>query len=205
LKTVPKISWSWWAPRKEKWATSYNAAFALSGGKIRARYHKWFLPNYGVFDEERYFREGVKPTVLDLGGVRIGLTICEDIWRPKGPALAASELGASLILNLSASPYHAGKTKQRLAILRKKSRECGTALAYCNMVGGQDELVYDGGSTCDGPPGNRVALAPLFKEHFCSCRTWICRKRSRPSGRNSPFPARIGNECLPLPPPFPLP
>ena len=142
----------------------FNSAFGLYGGRVRARYHKWFLPNYGVFDEQRYFLEGDKPTVLDLNGVRIGLTICEDIWRPKGPALAAAQQGAALILNLSASPYHAGKNKQRMDVLRKKSRECGAAIAYCNMVGGQDELVYDGGSMVVDRRGNGVAQSPLFKE-----------------------------------------
>lgn len=142
----------------------YNSALALYGGRVRARYHKWFLPNYGVFDEQRYFLEGEKPTVLDVNGIRIGLTICEDIWRPKGPALAAAEQGASLILNLSASPYHAGKIKQRLEVLRKKARECGTAIAYCNMVGGQDELVYDGGSLVVDRRGNGIAQSPLFKD-----------------------------------------
>ncbi|MBL8024544.1 MAG: NAD+ synthase [Elusimicrobia bacterium] len=168
----------------------YNAAFALFGGKIRARYHKWFLPNYGVFDEERYFREGIQPTILDLGEVRLGLTICEDIWRPKGPALAAAEKGASLILNLSASPYHAGKTKLRLTVLQKKSRECGTALAYCNMVGGQDELVYDGGSGVMDRRGNLVAQAPLFKEHLLLTDLSLPRVRGRSADISISLPER---------------
>ncbi len=142
----------------------FNGAFALYGGRVRLTYHKWFLPNYGVFDEERYFREGEKPAVFDLNGIRIGLTICEDVWRPKGPALAAAEAGASLILNLSASPYHAGKIKERLAVLRKKTRECGVSIAYCNMVGGQDELVYDGGSLVVDRKGSVIGQAPMFEE-----------------------------------------
>lgn len=197
LKTVPRDLLVVLGAPEGKVGHLFNAAFALYGGKIRAHYHKWFLPNYGVFDEERYFREGVKPTVLDLGGVRIGLTICEDIWRPKGPALAASELGASLILNLSASPYHAGKTKQRLVILRGKSRECGTALAYCNMVGGQDELVYDGGSTVLDRRGDRVALAPLFKEHLLLADLNLPQVRGRAAETALPAPDR---ERMPLVP-----
>lgn len=144
----------------------HNSAFVIHNGKLRARYNKWFLPNYGVFDEQRYFQEGEKPGVLDLGSARVGLTICEDVWRPKGPGLAAADAGASLLLNLSASPYHAGKLKERLAILRKKALECGTAIAYCNMVGGQDELVYDGGSLVMDKRGNTLALAPSFEENL---------------------------------------
>jgi NAD+ synthase (glutamine-hydrolysing) len=142
----------------------HNSALALHGGRIRTVFHKWFLPNYGVFDERRYFREGEKPAVLDLNGVRIGITICEDIWRPKGPALAAAHEGASLIVNLSSSPYHAGKIKERLGVLRKKTRECGAAIAYCNTVGGQDELVYDGGSLVMDKKGVVRAHAPMFEE-----------------------------------------
>lgn len=146
----------------------HNGAFVLYGGRIRRVFHKWFLPNYGVFDEQRYFREGEKPGVMDVNGVRIGLSVCEDVWRPKGPALAAAEEGASLILNLSASPYHAGKSKERAGVLRQKTRECGTAIAYCNMVGGQDELVYDGGSFVMDRKGRVIAQAPLFEE-FLLC------------------------------------
>jgi NAD+ synthase (glutamine-hydrolysing) len=144
----------------------FNAAVALYGGGIRARYHKWFLPNYGVFDEQRYFQAGEEPALLDLDGVRIGLTVCEDVWRPEGPALAAAKAGASLILNLSASPFHAGKGKERMAVLTKKVRECGAAMAYCNLVGGQDELVYDGGSLVMNANGRVVAQAPAFDEHL---------------------------------------
>lgn len=164
LVTVPKDLLVVVGSPTGKIGALHNAAFALHKGRIRAVFHKWFLPNYGVFDEQRYFREGEKPAVLDLNGVRIGLTICEDIWRPKGPALAAAEEGASLLLNLSSSPYHAGKIKERLGILRKKIRECGTAIAYCNMVGGQDELVYDGGSLVMDRKGSVMAQAPMFEE-----------------------------------------
>ncbi|MBL0059766.1 MAG: NAD+ synthase [Elusimicrobia bacterium] len=144
----------------------FNAAVALHGGRIRVRFHKWFLPNYGVFDEQRYFLPGQEPALLDLGGVRIGLTVCEDVWRPEGPALAASKAGASLILNLSASPFHAGKGKERVAVLTNKARECGAAIAYGNLVGGQDELVYDGSSLVMNAKGRVVAQAPAFDEHL---------------------------------------
>ncbi len=159
----------------------FNGAFALYGGRVRQTFHKWFLPNYGVFDEERYFREGEKPTVFDLNGVRIGLTICEDVWRPRGPALAAAEAGASLVLNLSASPYHAGKNKERLAVLRKKTRECGVAIAYCNMVGGQDELIYDGGSLVVDRKGSVIGQAPMFEEALLLVDVTLPKARGRAS------------------------
>ncbi len=166
LKSIPKgLAVVVGTPAGKK-GTLHNSAFVIHNGKVRTRYNKWFLPNYGVFDEQRYFKEGEKPGVLDVGSVRVGLTICEDVWRPKGPGLAAAEEGASLLLNLSASPYHAGKLKERLSVLRKKAMECGTAIAYCNMVGGQDELVYDGGSVVIDKRGNTLALAPSFEEHL---------------------------------------
>lgn len=166
LKSLPKgMAAVVGAPAGKKGALS-NSAFVMHNGRLRARYNKWFLPNYGVFDEQRYFQEGEKPVVLDVGSARVGLTICEDVWRPKGPGRAAAEAGASVLLNLSASPYHAGKLKERLGILRKKALECGTAIAYCNMVGGQDELVYDGGSLVMDKRGNTLALAPSFEENL---------------------------------------
>lgn len=166
LKSIPKgLAVVVGTPAGKK-GTLHNSAFVIHNGKVRARYNKWFLPNYGVFDEQRYFKEGEKTGVLDVGSARVGLTICEDVWRPKGPGLAAAEAGASLLLNLSASPYHAGKLKERLSVLRKKAMECGTAIAYCNMVGGQDELVYDGGSVVIDKRGNTLALAPSFEEHL---------------------------------------
>ncbi len=179
LRSVPKDLLVVVGSPTKKGHALYNAAFVLYGGRFRHSFHKWFLPNYGVFDEQRYFSEGEKPAVLDLNGVRIGLTICEDIWRPKGPALAAAEQGASLLLNLSASPYHAGKIKERLGVLRNKTRECGSAIAYCNMVGGQDELVYDGGSLVMDRKGNVVAQAPMFKEKLLLVDMALPKARGR--------------------------
>jgi NAD+ synthase (glutamine-hydrolysing) len=179
LRSVPKDLLVVVGSPTKKGHSLYNAAFVLYGGRFRHSFHKWFLPNYGVFDEQRYFSEGEKPAVLDLNGVRIGLTICEDIWRPKGPALAAAEQGASLLLNLSASPYHAGKIKERLGVLRNKTRECGSAIAYCNMVGGQDELVYDGGSLVMDRKGNVVAQAPMFKEKLLLVDMALPKARGR--------------------------
>jgi len=141
-----------------------NSAVLVRNGKIHARFHKWFLPNYGVFDEERYFAPGDAPVVFDLGDARVGLTVCEDIWRPGGPAVAAARAGASLVVNLSASPYHEGKIRERDVVLKKKIAETGAAVAYCNAVGGQDELVYDGGSRVIDARGRTLARAPQFEE-----------------------------------------
>lgn len=143
-----------------------NSAVLVRNGKIHARFHKWFLPNYGVFDEERYFTPGDAPVVFDVGDARVGLTVCEDLWRPGGSAVAAAQAGASLLVNLSASPYHEGKIRERDAVLKKKIAETGAAIAYCNAVGGQDELVYDGGSRVLDARGRSLARAPQFEEHL---------------------------------------
>jgi NAD+ synthase (glutamine-hydrolysing) len=188
LKSLPKgMASVVGAPAGKKGALS-NSAFVMHNGKLRARYNKWFLPNYGVFDEQRYFQEGEKPVVLDLGSARVGLTICEDVWRPKGPGRAAAEAGATLLLNLSASPYHAGKLKERLGVLRKKAVECGTAIAYCNMVGGQDELVYDGGSLVMDKRGNTLALAPSFEENLLVTDLELPNARGRAADISIPIP-----------------
>lgn len=141
-----------------------NSAIVIHGGRIRGLYHKWFLPNYGVFDEARYFVPGDEPLVFSLGGVPLGLTICEDVWKPGGPAAAAVRRGARALLNLSASPFHAGKWKLRRDVLARKARECRAPLFYCNLIGGQDELVYDGGSLALDAEGRAIAHAPAFEE-----------------------------------------
>lgn len=123
----------------------YNAASVLRDGKLVARYHKSLLPNYEVFDEERYFEAGNGACVFEVKGVRFGLNICADVWE-RGPAEAARAAGARVLLALNASPYHMNKHTQRLQVLRDRVRETGLPILYCNMVGGQDELVFDGAS-----------------------------------------------------------
>ncbi|HXH04580.1 MAG TPA: NAD+ synthase [Candidatus Competibacteraceae bacterium] len=125
----------------------YNAASVVGDGRLLASYRKQLLPNYGVFDEKRYFVAGHEPCVLELGGVRIGLTVCEDVWEP-GPVGQAVAAGAELVVNLNASPYHRGKENERLQVLRARLAELahGVPIIYVNLVGGQDELVFDGGS-----------------------------------------------------------
>jgi NAD+ synthase (glutamine-hydrolysing) len=141
----------------------FNAAALCRDGRVEAVYRKRRLPNYGVFDEDRYFGEGDAPLLFEIGGVRTAVTICEDVWAP-GPAAEAARLGAGLIVNLSASPFHAGKGAAREAMLCDLARDHGVWVAYCNLVGGQDELVFDGRSVVVAPDGTVVARALAFEE-----------------------------------------
>ena len=142
----------------------YNALAVLAGGAVHSIYRKTRLPNYGVFDEQRYFQAGDDAVVLDLGSARIGLTICEDIWTPGHPAAEAALAGATLIVNASASPYFAAKGHQREAMLVQRARDNLCAIAFCNCVGGQDELVFDGHSVVIDHEGVVLARAPQFEE-----------------------------------------
>jgi NAD+ synthase (glutamine-hydrolysing) len=147
----------------------YNAAAVLADGRVAAVYRKMFLPNYGVFDEHRYFQAGTQPALIELNGIPIGLTICEDIWEPGPPASAEAIAGAQVIVNLSASPYHAGKPSEREEMLVQRARDNLAAVVFCNLVGGQDELVFDGGSVAIDQDGAIVARAPQFKEALVVC------------------------------------
>jgi len=149
-------------PRRQGIAL-YNAAAVLHRGQIVAEYHKQCLPNYQVFDEKRYFQPGDSPCVVDIGGVRMGLTICEDIWEP-GPVRDAAQAGAELILNLNSSPYHRGKRIERWELVMERARSNRCPVVYVNQVGGQDELVFDGGSFAVDAQGELVAAAPNFVE-----------------------------------------
>jgi NAD+ synthase (glutamine-hydrolysing) len=142
----------------------YNAAAIISGEKVRGVYHKMLLPNYGVFDEKRYFSVGKKPLVWRLGSLTFGVNICEDIWFDHGPAKLQAAKGAKLILNINASPYHMGKIKERERVLRKQAKSNRLIIAYTNLVGGQDELVFDGQSMVIDSSGKVLARAESFKE-----------------------------------------
>lgn len=143
----------------------YNAAAVIHDGKIRGIYRKIFLPNYSVFDEKRYFHPGQKLMILKLGSIKVGLTVCEDIWSPAEPlATLVSGNGVQLILNISASPYCIEKAKLREKYVSAKAYEHHVAIAYCNMVGGQDELVFDGASFVCDANGELLARAKLFEE-----------------------------------------
>ncbi len=141
----------------------YNAAGVLHQGRVVAQYRKQCLPNYQVFDEKRYFRAGEAPCVVDIRGVQVGLSICEDIWESE-PALQAAEAGAEILLNLNASPYHQGKRRERFDTVGDRAREAGLPIVYVNQVGGQDELVFDGGSFAVSADGEVAAAAPDFEE-----------------------------------------
>ncbi len=141
-----------------------NTAAALAGGAVRARYAKQHLPNYGVFDEARYFVGGQTPLMLALGGWRIGVTICEDIWVADGPWLAEARAGAELLVNLSASPFQRGRPRVRDQMLAVRALDGEAYVASCNLVGGQDELVFDGTSGIYDPDGTPRARAASFRE-----------------------------------------
>jgi NAD+ synthase (glutamine-hydrolysing) len=142
----------------------YNAAAILHDGNIVGIYHKLFLPNYGVFDENRYFRAGHQCPVFDYGGIGIGVTICEDIWYEGGPASIQAAHGAEIVLNLSASPYHRGKGDSRRQMLATRARDNVCVFAMCNLVGGQDELVFDGDSMIVDEQGSVLAAGKPFEE-----------------------------------------
>ncbi len=141
----------------------YNAAGVLHGGKMIGEYFKQRLPNYQVFDEKRYFSEGDTPCVVDVAGIKVGITICEDIWH-KEPADAARRVGAELLINLNASPFHRGKHKERWQVLADRATEQSIPMIYVNQVGGQDELVFDGGSFAVNADGELAVVAPDFEE-----------------------------------------
>ena len=148
-------------------AALHNAAVVLADGRVAATYHKHHLPNYAVFDERRYFAPGRQALVIEVRGRRIGLTICEDIWMPGGPAdWAAAEGGAELLVNLSASPYHREKGRERESLFAARCRRHRCGLAFCNAVGGQDELVFDGHSLVIGPDGTVIARGAQFEEEL---------------------------------------
>ena len=141
----------------------YNMAGVLEGGRWTTEYAKQKLPNYQVFDEKRYFHPGHQPCLFDLRGIPVALTICEDIWHPE-PMAAARAQGAKLMFNLNASPFHQQNQAQRIALLGRRAREGAMPVIYINQVGGQDELVFDGGSFAVAASGECVAHAPLYRE-----------------------------------------
>ncbi|WP_420618081.1 NAD+ synthase [Candidatus Poriferisocius sp.] len=144
-----------------------NAAGVAANGRLEGVYHKRELPNYGVFDERRYFLPGTGDPVLhDVAGVVVGVSICEDAWVSGGPMSLMAAAGAEVIFNLNASPYHVGKLDQRVGVLRQRVSETGCAVAYANLVGGQDELVFDGTSLMLDAGGRIIAQAPPFREHL---------------------------------------
>jgi NAD+ synthase (glutamine-hydrolysing) len=143
----------------------YNAAAVIAQGEVRGVYHKHHLPNYSVFDEKRYFQAGREPMVFGYGPITFGVNVCEDMWIPDGPAvLQAAEGGAELLVTLSSSPFHRGKSKTRERMLATRAADNVAAVAFVNQVGGQDELVFDGSSVILNESGEIVARAAAFEE-----------------------------------------
>ncbi|HLM65495.1 MAG TPA: NAD+ synthase [Acidimicrobiales bacterium] len=148
----------------------YNAAAVCAGGEVRAIYHKRELPNYAVFDEQRYFARGTEPPTLVLvAGVRVGVSICEDAFNPTGPIAMQAAGGAELVVNINASPYYANRLAERERMLATRASDASCALVYVNQVGGQDELVFDGASMVFDTNGDLVARLPQFEERVDVC------------------------------------
>jgi NAD+ synthase (glutamine-hydrolysing) len=184
---------------------THNSLAVLADGEIKGTYTKMLLPNYGVFDERRYFEPGSSPALIELGGVMIGLSICEDVWFPGPPASAEALAGASLIVNASASPYHRGKGTEREHLVVQRARETGAAFALCNAVGGQDELIFDGHSVIVSEAGETLARARQFVEELVVCDLELSVPEAAgrkgpgqvPAGLEAPVIARLDAEPRP--------
>lgn len=182
--------------------TLHNAAVVLHNGQIAGVYRKQLLPNYGVFDENRYFHPGHQKLVFSRGEAVLGISICEDIWYPDGPPQAqAARGGANILVNISASPYHVGKGQGRERMLATRAADNLTFVAYCNLVGGQDELVFDGQSLICGPQGQVLARAQQFEEDFLVADLDVREVfRARLADRRHAAPVVCDFESVALPP-----
>ena len=142
----------------------YNAAAVIADRRLAATYAKWYLPNYGVFDESRYFNPGRRLPLVTVQGTVVGVNICEDIWLPEGPTRGQANAGAEVIVNINASPFHVGKSRSREQMLATRARDNRVIVTYTNTVGGQDELVFDGNSVVMDHTGEVIARAKGFQE-----------------------------------------
>ncbi|MFI5282367.1 MAG: NAD+ synthase [Candidatus Dormibacterales bacterium] len=147
----------------------FNAAAFIHDGAVKAVYHKVFLPNYGVFDEKRYFDEGHDCPIIELNGVRVGLSVCEDCWFPSGPMAWEAQQGVQVLININGSPFHVGKRAPREAMVAERAVDYGAFVAWVNTVGGQDELVFDGNSVVFDPRGRVLARAGAFVKELLVC------------------------------------
>ena len=161
----------------------FNAAAVISNGRLIDIYHKKYLPNYGVFDEYRYFKPGRRYPVYSLSGINIGVNICEDIWYEKGPTKVQALSGAEIIININASPYHMGKASFRENLVLTRASESRATIVYVNMVGGQDELVFDGGSFVVSGQGNFIVKGRQFSEELITADIDVQDTRERFSNK----------------------
>jgi NAD+ synthase (glutamine-hydrolysing) len=168
-KTVALVGFAEPVPGGGDFRRAHNSVAVLADGAVQAVYRKNRLPNYSVFDEQRYFVPGAEPVTVEVGGESVGLTICEDVWAPGPPASSEVTAGARLIANPSGSPYHRGKGREREAMLAERARTYGASFAFCNLVGGQDELVFDGHSFVVDREGTVLARAAQFEEELLVC------------------------------------
>ena len=179
----------------------YNAAAVLADGQLRRIYRKVHLPNYGVFDEQRYFAAGHEGATIEVGDCRVGLTVCEDLWLPGPPAAEEAQAGARLIVNVSASPYHAGKGLEREQLFAERAREHGVAIAFCGLVGGQDELVFDGHSFVLDTTGKTIARGVQFAEELLVCDLDLAADGEPPAeGITAPAASPAGSPRAPIAP-----
>lgn len=158
---------------------NYNAAAIIYKGKIRAIYHKMLLPNYGVFDEVRYFKFGQRPVMLKIDNVVLGINICEDIWHRKGPIKVQAQAGAQIIITINSSPYHIGRIREREKIVQSIAKNNKVFVSYTNLVGGQDELVFDGRSMIVNNKGRIIARAKAFEEDLLISDIAVAEKYKR--------------------------
>ena len=151
---------------EEEAGALFNAAAICSNGELLSIYRKHLLPNYGVFDEQRHFKPGTQHTLVETQLGVVGVCVCEDAWSPTGPVIAQGDAGAQMVVNINASPFHKSKLEERITMLGERARRAGTSIVYVNCTGGQDELVFDGGSLVIGPDGSVVAQLPQFEQAF---------------------------------------
>ncbi|ALG06799.1 NAD+ synthase [Kibdelosporangium phytohabitans] len=185
-----------------------NAAAVLHEGRIAATQFKHHLPNYGVFDERRYYKPGQTLDIVQLHGVEIGMVICEDLWQDGGPITALGQTGVDLVVSPNASPYEKNKDDQRLPLVARRAAEAGAPLVYLNLIGGQDELVFDGDSIIVSADGSVVTRAPQFVEHLLITDMSFPGGRERTEGQVGEFTVRrvtLSADPVPTYEPLPLP
>ena len=172
----------------------YNAAAIIADQKLITTYCKWYLPNYGVFDESRYFRPGRRLPLIRLRGTVVAVNICEDVWLPEGPTGFQAAAGAEVIVNINASPFHLGKSRVREQMLATRARENGVVLTYTNAVGGQDELVFDGNSVILDHQGEVIARGKAFEEDLIVADLNMeAVARTKRTGRKKLLPRRVAS------------